>query len=175
MLDASSAPTAYYAVTVDWAGVYERHAGELTSYLARYVGDRELASELMQETFARGIRAEQSIREPGAIRGWLFQTATNLALNERRRRALFRFLPFSGLERSPHEAFDPAAEQVNAALRSIGSDQAVALLLRYHSGFSVPEVARMLGVGEETVKSRIGRGRQNFMAAYRRIERGLAR
>lgn len=175
MLDATSAQTVYYAMTVDWAGVYERHAGEITSYLSRYVGDRELASELMQETFVRGIRSEPSIREPAAIRGWLFQTATNLALNERRRRALFRFLPFSGLERSPREAFDPAAAQVNAALRSISSDQAAALLLRYHSGFSTGEIAAMLDLSEETVKSRITRGRQNFMAAYRRLERGLAR
>jgi RNA polymerase sigma-70 factor (ECF subfamily) len=160
---------------VDWAGIYERHAAELASYLTRYVGDREVATELMQETFVRGLRADQTIREPGAVRSWLFQTATNLALNERRRRALFRFIPFSGLERSPREAFDPAAAQVNAALRSISSDQAAALLLRYHSGFSTGEIAAMLALSEETVKSRITRGRQNFMAAYRRLERGLAR
>ena len=160
---------------MDWAGIYERHAGELTSYLTRYVGDREVATELMQETFVRGLRADQTIREPGAVRGWLFQTATNLALNERRRRALFRFIPFSGLERSPREAFDPAAAQVNAALRSISSDQAAALLLRYHSGFSTAEIAGMLGINEETAKSRLTRGRKNFMAAYRRLERGLAR
>lgn len=174
MLGSSSA-VAYFPVTVDWAGIYERHAAELASYLTRYVGDREVATELMQETFVRGLRADQTIREPGAVRSWLFQTATNLALNERRRRALFRFIPFSGLERSPREAFDPAAAQVNAALRSISSDQAAALLLRYHSGFSTGEIAAMLALSEETVKSRITRGRQNFMAAYRRLERGLAR
>jgi RNA polymerase sigma-70 factor (ECF subfamily) len=171
----SSSTVAYSPVTMDWAGIYERHASELASYLTRYVGDREVATELMQETFVRGLRADHTIREPGAIRGWLFQTATNLALNERRRRALLRFIPFTGLERSPQEAFDPAAAQVNAALRSIGSDQAAALLLRYHSGFSTGEIASMLGRSEETVKSRITRGRQNFIAAYRRLERGLAR
>jgi RNA polymerase sigma factor (sigma-70 family) len=161
-------------MTMDWAGIYERHAAELASYLTRYVGDPDAASELMQETFVRGIRADQTIREPAAIRAWLFKSATNLALNERRRRAILRFVPFSGLERAPRDAFDPAAEQVNAALRSIGSDQRMALLLRYHSGFSTAEIATMLDQGEETVKSRIARGRQNFMAAYRRLERGLA-
>jgi RNA polymerase sigma-70 factor (ECF subfamily) len=123
----------------------------------------------------RGLLADRTIREPRAVRGWLFQTATNLALNERRRRAILRFVPFSGLERSPREAFDPAAAQVNAALRSIGSDQAAALLLRYHSGFSTAEIAAMLDLSEETVKSRITRGRHNFRAAHRRLERGLAR
>jgi RNA polymerase sigma-70 factor (ECF subfamily) len=159
---------------MDWAGIYERHAAELASYLTRYVGDREVAIELMQETFVRGLRADQTIREPRAVRSWLFQTATNLALNERRRRAIFRFIPFSGFEQSPQEAFDLAAAQVNSALRSIGADQAAALLLRYHSGFSAAEIAAMLDLSEETVKSRITRGRSNFIAAYRRLERGLA-
>jgi RNA polymerase sigma-70 factor, ECF subfamily len=166
--------SAFYAASLDWARVYERHAAELLGYLTKFVADRELASELMQETFVRGLRADQTIREPGAVRGWLFQTATNLALNDRRRRALLRFIPFSGEERSPHEAFDLRAAQVNQALQSIGSDQASALLLRYHSGFSTTEIARMLGIKEETAKSRLTRGRRNFIAAYRRLERGLA-
>ena len=175
MFESSTASTAYWPVTMDWAGIYERHAGELASYLTRYVGDREVATELMQETFVRGLRADQTIREPRAVRSWLFQTATNLALNERRRRAILRFIPFSGLERSPQEAFDPGAAQVSAALRSISADQAAALLLRYHSGFSTAEIAGMLGLSQETVKSRITRGRQNFIAAHPRLERGLAR
>ena len=34
-------------------------------------------------------------------------------------------------------------------------------------------VIRLLGVSEEAVKSRIARGRLNFTAAYKRLERGL--
>src|SRR2546422_10118293 len=140
----ASAPTTW-AMNFDWEQLYERHAGELSGYLAKLVGDRDRASELMQDTFVRALRSDHAIREPGAVRGWLFQTATNLALNDRRRRALLRFIPFSGEERSPHEAFDLRAAQVNQALQSIGSDQAAALLLRYHSGFSTTEIAGMLG------------------------------
>jgi len=37
----------------------------------------------------------------GGGQGWLYQTATHLALNERRRNSVLRFLPFSGAERQP--------------------------------------------------------------------------
>ena len=164
-----------WAVNFDWAQLYERHAGELLGYLIKLVGDRDRASELLQDTFVRGLRSDHTIREPAAVRGWLFQTATNLARNDRRRRGLLRFIPFSGAERAPEGAFDVGAEHVRAALRGISTDEATVLLLRYHAGFSRAEIAAMQGTGEETVKSRLSRGRKNFMAAYRRIERGLAR
>ena len=61
------------------------------------------------------------------------------------------------------------------ALNSIPPDQAIALTLHLHSGFSRLEIAILLRTNEETIKSRLSRGRRNFAAAYRRLERGLAR
>jgi RNA polymerase sigma-70 factor (ECF subfamily) len=173
-ITASSAARAS-SVTFDWSDLYERHAEELLRYLAKFLGDRERASELMQDTFVRALRRDDSIVDPRAVRGWLFQTATHLALNERRRRSLRRFIPFDGRERSPQEAFDPTAAQVHTALGSISAKEAAVLLLRYHSGFSRVEIASLLGLSEETVKSRLARGRKNFTAAYGRLNRGLAR
>ena len=129
----------------------------------------------MQDTFIRGMRAESSIEDPRALRAWLYRTATNLAHNHRRRRALIGFLPFSGRERSSGEAFDAESDQVRRALRAIGPDNAAALLLFYVHGFSRKEIAQMRGVSEEAIKSRLARGRRDFMASYRRMERGLAR
>lgn len=162
-------------MTYDWEAVYAEHAAELAGYLAKLVGDRDVGSELMQETFIRGIRAGESIREPAALRSWLFRTGTNLAYSHRRRRALVAFLPFTGHEPAHGAAFDADTDQVRAALRSIPPNQASALLLFYDHGFARSEVATLLGVSEETVKSRLARGRRSFIAAYRRLERGLAR
>jgi RNA polymerase sigma-70 factor (ECF subfamily) len=162
-------------MTVDWERVYGEHAPEIAGYLAKLVGDRQTGSDLMQETFVRALRAQNSIREPGAMRAWLYRTATNLATSHRRRQALLAFLPFGGAEHSHDIAFDVEADQVRTALRSIPADQAATLLLFYDRGFARTEVAELLQISEETVKSRLARGRRNFMAAFRRLERGLAR
>lgn len=166
---------AAWPVTIDWATMYESHAAELTGYLTKLSADRDVASDLMQETFIKGMRAGSSIRDAGAVRAWLYRTATNLARNHRRRRALLRFVPFSGEERSAQGAFDADADQVRQALRSVSADGAATLLLFYVHGFSREELAAMFDISEETVKSRLARGRRDFMAAYRRLERGLAR
>ncbi len=162
-------------MTLDWESLYDEHAGELVGYVAKLVGDREVGSDLMQETFILGIRGAGSIRDAAAVRAWLFRTATNLAYSHRRRQAILAFLPFTGREQTARGTFDIEADQVRTALRAIPADQAAALLLFYDNGFARAEVSELLGVSEETVKSRLARGRRNFIAAYRRLERGLAR
>ena len=163
------------AVSQEWQRLYEQDATTLLRYLAKLTGDREVASDLMQETFVRGIRADPIFEDAVSARAWLFRTAINLARNDRRRRRLLSFLPFTGLERAPQEAFDADSQHVEDALRSLPFDQSTTLLLHYRSGFRRREIAAMQGISEETVKSRLARGRKNFIAAYRRLGRGLAK
>jgi RNA polymerase sigma-70 factor (ECF subfamily) len=164
-----------FAVSHDWRRTYDQHATTLVRYLAKLTGDREVAAELTQETFVRAIRSALVLPDAYAARAWVFRTATNLARNELRRRRIIAFVPFTGREHAPREAFDASADQVRAALRSLPFEQATTLLLHYYGGFQRGEIAQMHGVSEETVKSRLARGRKNFVAAYRRRERGLAR
>lgn len=161
------------AVSGDWRQLYEENATVLLRYLAKLTGDREMASEVMQETFVRAIRANPEFTSARSAHAWLFRTATNLARNELRHRRLLAFVPFSGHEYAPRAGFDIEGDQVRAALRSLPFDQAATLLLHYHSGFDRAEIAELQGISEETVKSRLARGRKNFMAAWRRLERGL--
>jgi len=157
---------------LDWESLYDLHAEGLLRYLTKMTGRREVAADLLQETFLRAMKHGAQLREPRAVRPWLFGIATNIARQHRRRAQLLRFLPFSGRELAD-DGFDLGAETVHRALASIPFDQAAALLLHYRAGFTRHEIAQMSGVSDEAVKSRLGRGRANFIAAYRRLERGL--
>lgn len=159
---------------LDWQELYELYAEDIVRFVTKLLGDRERAAELAHDVFIRAIGAESDVRDRRRVQGWLFAIAANTARNELRRRRLLRFLPFSGHERGAPEAFDPVADQIHRALRSIPADQAVALVLHYQQGFARREIAEMTGVTEEAVKSRLARGRANFRAAYARLERGLA-
>ena len=159
--------------TTNWDELYSEHAPELQRYLVKLTGDREDATELMQDTFVRAMNAE--IDQPGAIRSWLFRAATNVAVTRIRRRRLLAFISFRGTEVAPNAAFDAEAYQVRTALESIPPDQAATLLLHYQSGFTRAEIAEMHGLSEDGVKSRLARGRRSFIAAYRRLQRGYAR
>jgi RNA polymerase sigma-70 factor (ECF subfamily) len=151
-----------------WRELYDAHAAELVGYLWKLTGDREAATDLMQDTFIAGMRDERALREAAKARAWLYRIATRLVSKRRRRARLVAFLPFAGTERSADGVPDVEGLAVRDALRAISADQAAALVLHYSHGFTRAEIADLTGRSEETIKSRIARGRRAFLAAYDR-------
>src|SRR5512140_77212 len=64
---------------------YERTARGVWAYLARVTGDRQLADDLLQETFYRFLRAAATHDTEAHRRNSLYRIATNLARDVRRR------------------------------------------------------------------------------------------
>jgi len=159
--------TADRADRLPWRDLYGAHAAELVAYLWKLTRDREVATDLMQDTFIAGMRDEAALREPAKARAWLYRIATRLAIKRLRRARLIAFLPFAGTERST-DGIPDVELAVREAMSAISADQAAALLLHYAHGFTRAEIAELVGRSEETVKSRIARGRRAFLAAYDR-------
>src|SRR6266567_3759615 len=72
---------------------YERTARGLWAYLARVTGDRQLADDLLQETFYRFLRAAATHDSETHRRNSLYRIATNLARDARRRSLTRPFQP----------------------------------------------------------------------------------
>jgi RNA polymerase sigma-70 factor (ECF subfamily) len=156
---------------LDWATVYEVHGPDVLAFLRRSMGSASLAEDLLHDTFVRALRAG-SHPPVEAVRPWLFTIASRLAISHHRRIRLFAFVPFGDDDRRTEPPGDAEGAQVRQALRSIPRDQAVTLTLALHEGFSRREIAQMLAITEEGVKSRLARGRRSFALAYRALERG---
>lgn len=165
-MDSAEATRRSGTVSGDWSALYGAHAPDIARFVLKLTGDREVASDLMQETFARAIRSGVDISELRSARAWLFRIAANLARDHRRRRALLSFVPFSGRETGSIGAGDPEADLVQRAMRALPVAQATTLLLHYEAGFSRKEIAQMDGVTEEAVKSRLARGREAFAREF---------
>jgi RNA polymerase sigma-70 factor (ECF subfamily) len=156
-----------------WEDVYQAHGRELLIYLTRLTHDRDSAEDLLQDTFVNAMRSAADLRDQGALRAWLYRIATNSAFRHLRRRKLLQWVPLTAADAPIESTFEAATVPVHQALRQISREQAAALLLHYQQGFSRHEIASITGLSEDGVKSRLARGRGNFIAAYRRLERGL--
>ena len=72
--------------------LYDRHVARLVAALAAASGDRELAFDLAQETFARTLECGHRLRveEGGSAWPWLWTVARNLLRDAQRREAVDR-------------------------------------------------------------------------------------
>lgn len=78
--------------------VYHECAHQLTRRLERMVGSPEVAEDLRQEAFARAWRSAPPDMSAHHLRAWLYRTASNLAIDELRRR---RWRDWSDVEELP--------------------------------------------------------------------------
>ncbi|MCP5179510.1 MAG: sigma-70 family RNA polymerase sigma factor [Pseudomonadales bacterium] len=142
------------------ASLHARHDKGLVRYLAAKFGDPEEARDIAQEAWTRiaRLRDPQSLENPKAF---LFQTATNLAIDRVRHLRVAQRHEETSLE----EASVPAAEEsamhaqslriIQAALRTLPEKTQRAFLMHRLDGFSYPEIARELGVSESMVEKYI--------------------
>jgi RNA polymerase sigma-70 factor (ECF subfamily) len=157
---------------VNWDETYRLHAAGLQRYIRRLSRDGDEAADIVQETFVKAMTARNVPSEDGATGAWLYRIATNVLISRHRRRQRLAFLLTSRRSVPVDNSHDAEAEQVRQALRAIPAEQAITLVLRLHEGRPRAEIAALLGISEEAVRSRLRRGRENFAAAFERLESG---
>jgi RNA polymerase sigma-70 factor, ECF subfamily len=144
--------------------LYRRHAHYLLAISARLLSSRGEAEEVVQDTFVVGFEQLGTLREPGALRGWLAQIAVSLVRRRLRRGRLLRFL---GLDQpadatlealaSPTMRPDDRAELalIDQVLRRMRADLRIAWMLRRVEGLALPDVASACTCSLATAKRRI--------------------
>lgn len=138
----------------------------LTRRLIRIVGDRETAEDLRQETLARAWRGGPRDAAAPVVRAWLHRTATNLGLDELRRRKRREHVPLHAALADTGAA-GPRDPLLADALASLTAHQRLVLLLRFEAGLSLREVGELLDLGEDAARKRVARARSAFLEAYR--------
>jgi RNA polymerase sigma-70 factor (ECF subfamily) len=141
------------------------------AFLERMLVRSSGIEDLAQETFLRAYRAFPRFDVDGVARPstWLLTIAARLALNERRRE---RNAPKGAEPLSQPAAPTPETEMENRELAcairdaagALPEDQRAAFILAEFHDVSVAEMARILEVPENTVKTRLYRARVRMQA-----------
>jgi RNA polymerase sigma factor (sigma-70 family) len=148
--------------------LYDRHAGELFSFCRYLLGSRADAEDAIQSTFASAHTALLADDRPIDARPWLFTIARNACLSILRARR-----PAAEVSvQTPRGEQDPVAraeqrEDMRQLLTTLGElpeRQRVALVLRELHGFNHSEIAALLGVRAEQVKSYVYQARSNLIS-----------
>lgn len=141
-----------------------RWQGRLLGLAWRFCRDRAMAEDMTQEAFVRAYRALPRFRSDAAFGTWLTAIALNTyrsALRERPPVPLYE-VRVPGRSDSTVATLErqEKAETVRAQVLRLPDKYRTAMVLYYFQEQDVAETARILGVGESTLKGRLHRGRQ---------------
>jgi RNA polymerase sigma factor (sigma-70 family) len=158
-----------------WEGFRARVFG----YLARMAGRRDLAEDLLQETFLRLAARAPSLREDTRLGPWLFTVARNLYVSHLRTTLLDAerldelALEDPGRVVSPFEeaAASELGKRVERALLGLPPSYREAILLVAVAGMEPGDAAEVVGITPEAFRQRLSRGRGMIEDALAERER----
>ena len=153
--------------------LYAEQREPLIRRLERMVGSREAAEDIGQEAFTRAFTRLPNEASREQQNAWLARTASNLAVDELRRRRQRDLRPLDDADWVTAEFCEPAWP-VQEALSALAHDDRLLLELRWAGGYSHAEIAAVLDITDATARKRVSRARRRFIAAYREASRGLA-
>jgi RNA polymerase sigma-70 factor (ECF subfamily) len=149
--------------------LFEAYHDRIYRYILRLVKDPAEAEDLTQDTFVHAYRGRDSLRDPEAVRGWLYRIATNACLDHLRRRKPQISMDSAEaadrlearISRSPSPLETTERRETSVCVQRCldflpDSYRAVILLHEAHS-LTATEIAELLGLKVTTVKMRLHR------------------
>ena len=174
-MDDSGGPRIPQLHVAELSRFYEAHDRWLFGHACvRTRGDRDLAEDLVQDTFEAAARAWATLRghAEGRQRAWLLGTLANKDVSEFRRKEAFRRKQADIQARYQATAADTAAQALNEialerAREIIGEmpprQQKIALM-RWQDRMKAAEIAAELGLAEGTVHAQLHSARDKLVA-----------
>lgn len=159
-----------------WNALLQQHQLPLYSYLAELTKDREVALDLVQETFSRAVRYIATLREDAKFASWLFGIAHQqwcLHCRKQGRRNTVLALRDEPVDDHIDEGTpDPRdlllaredGEQFFALVDNLPELQRITLLLHVLEDFGLEEIATITSVPLGTVKSRLHHAKRSLRA-----------
>lgn len=169
-----------------FAELVRRYERPLYNFILRSVRRRERADELLQDVFLKVVQRSSDFKGQSKLSTWLYTIARNLCIDHSRKMVFRRHqsldAPRAGaedgptlLERTAAEGAEPdraavmedLKRRIADAVEELPEEQREVFLMRHVQGMRFKDIADVIGVPENTVKSRM-------RYALERLQRALA-
>ncbi|HXG39011.1 MAG TPA: sigma-70 family RNA polymerase sigma factor [Bacteroidota bacterium] len=154
-----------------------RYQRQVANIIYLTLGDRSQIEDLTQETFIRVYRSLDKFAFDSSFYSWLYRIAVNLCIDEMRRRKIKRTLSLDFFSESRLEREETSVTQrsgadevldkekratILAALDKLSPEYKAVIVLREYNDLSYAEIAKILKISPQAVKSRIFRARSEL-------------
>ncbi|MFQ5670608.1 MAG: sigma-70 family RNA polymerase sigma factor [Acidobacteriota bacterium] len=154
----------------------KRYKTPIINYVGGIIRERDRARDVAQETFLKVFRFASRYRPDGSFSTWLYAIATNLAIEELRRKkrraryfvdsargdvqeTLLNVAPEASPDSRSRLLQDELAARVRSAIHSLPARYRFVVVLRDLQELPYRDIARTTRLRLSTVKTRLNRGR----------------
>jgi RNA polymerase sigma-70 factor (ECF subfamily) len=159
-----------------FGALVRRFEGELYGYLRRYLGDRDLADDVFQNTFLQLYTKLHQFEAGRPVKPWLYAIATNQAIDALRRQGRHPTVRLQAETDDGNEADlphllgllecrgpgpleqlqgDERKQVIRAGVESLPDFLKQVVILAYYQGLKYKDIADIMGIPVGTVKSRL--------------------
>lgn len=157
-------PEKHYATKEDFLAAYDAHADAIYKHCYFRLFNADRARELMQETFLRVWEQVNKGTEIKNIRAFLYCIATNLVIDETRKKKT------DSLDALEEKGFNPSVttedkifdqidfQKIKLVLGQMDETYRDVIIMRYLEDLSITEIADALEISHNVVSVRLHRG-----------------
>ncbi len=150
-----------------------RYKDQLVNFAYRFLGDKDDAEDIVQETFLRVYKKKEAYKSVAKFSTWIYTITGNLAKTELRRRKRRKILSLSNIgyedkdfdlkdtDSGPEELVDKVINDkiIQNAIQALPEKFKEVIIFRDIQELSYEEISSIVKIPLGTVKSRVNRGR----------------
>lgn len=158
--------------------IYKATSSFVFNVAYRVVNNRQDAEEITQEVFLTVYHKLNTFRFQSSFKTWIYRVTANSAINYSKRisRERNRTVEFDDqVNAAPPQQNKEVVEKeyhakiVASLLNALNSDQRTCVVLRNIEGLSYQEIADVLGININTVRSRLKRARETMLSMRKEV------
>lgn len=128
-------------------------------YAFTYVHHRELAMDMVQNSFVKAIEQLHTLRNPAAMKTWFYRILTNECLQALKKAKRENLVEPTDIQDEIYleKAYEPSLE-LYEAVRQLAPETQTIIYLHYYEEYTLKEISKITGDNLNTVKSRLYAG-----------------
>jgi len=152
-----------------FADLYNRYKSELYCYARALLRDNNCAEDVIQDAFLRLFNDGKNIREPSALRQWLYIVVRRLSYDALNQNRLLHPLDEEkpSLDPTPLEMVEQTlkVEALQEALQHLAIGYREVIYFREYMQLSYEEICNITGASLPAIKSKLFKARKALTAA----------
>lgn len=146
-----------------------RHYPAMVAIAHSVLGDRHLAEDAAQQTFAKAAVKLPQLKKNNRFAGWLATICRNVARDMAQSTKLLQSDDITTKTTAAAELHnDNEVEVVKEALGKLSASAREVIFLRYYDGMSYEQISAVLGISEQAINGRLRRAKRKLAGHLRR-------